>query len=138
MALAPGFYLLEKSQLGKTVARPRQTMSIIAFLRAVRRKEPLPQEVCVVGLERLLHHARDRREGARIISQALIGPQAGPHLRKQAPVVILPLEYLELGEHWKAGVRQRSEVEEIFAVAWVFPRVDMRSVDGADVCFSVL
>lgn len=138
MALAPGFYLLEKSQLGKAIARPQKTLSIIAFLRAVRRKEPLPQEVCVVGLERLLYHASDRRAAARIVSQALIGPQAGPYLRKCAPVVVLPLEYLELGEHWKAGLRQRGEVEEVFAVAWIFPRVDIRSIEGADVCFSVL
>ena len=41
MALRPGYYLLEKRQLGRAIPRPRKTMSIIAFLRAVQRKEPL-------------------------------------------------------------------------------------------------
>jgi len=146
MALRPGYYLLEKGQLGDAVPRPRETMSIIAFLRAVRREESLPAEICVLGLERLLHHvvrfrspqAGDSRQAAGVIRQALYNPQAKRHLRRQSPVVILPLEYLELSTHWKAGIRQRGTPYEVFHVEWVFPRADIESVRGVDVCYSLL
>jgi hypothetical protein len=66
MALRPGYYLLEKGQLGQAIPRPRETMSVIAFLRAVQREEPLPDKVCVLGLERLLYHTPTitRRQGS--------------------------------------------------------------------------
>jgi len=137
MPLVPGFYTIEKDQLGKDIPRPRETMSIIAFLRAVRRREELPKEVCVIGLERLLYRAADRRKAARVIQQALYNPQAVHHLRRQAPVVVLPLEYLELSLHWKAGIKRGKTAEEVFAVEWVFPRADIRTVGEADVCYSM-
>ncbi len=137
MALAPGFYIIEKSQLGKDIPRPKETMSIIAFLRAVRRREELPKEVCVIGLERLLYRAADRRKAARVIQQALYNPQAVHHLRRQALVVVLPLEYLDLSLHWKAGIRRGRIAEEVFAVEWVFPRADIRAVGETDVCYSM-
>jgi len=138
MALRPGYYLLEKRQLGQAIPRPRKTMSIIAFLRAVQRKEPLPDEVCVLGLERLLHLADDHRRVAGVIRQMLYNPQAKSHLRRQSPVVILPLEYLELSTYWKAGIRQRGTPHEAFHVEWVFPRADIETVGKADVCYSML
>jgi len=137
MALTPGFYILEKRQLGDVIPRPRETMSIIAFLRAVQRREELPREVCVIGLERLLYRAGDRRKAARVIQQALYNPQAAHHLRRQAAVVILPLEYLELSLHWKAGIRRGKTVEEVFAVEWVFPRADIKTINEVDVCYSM-
>lgn len=138
MALRPGYYLLEKRQLGQGIPRPRETMSIIAFLRAVGRKDPLPDEICVLGLERLLYHAADSRRVARVIQQALYNPQAKRHLRRQSPVVILPLEYLELSTYWKAGIRQRGTYREVFHVEWVFPRADIETVGKMDVCYSML
>jgi len=137
MALIPGFYIIEKSQLGRDIPRPRETMSIVAFLRAVRRREELPKEVCVIGLERLLYRTSDRRKAARVIQQALYNPLAVHHLRRQAPVVVLPLEYLELSLHWKAGIRRGRGVEEVFALEWVFPRADIRTVEETDVCYSM-
>jgi len=137
MALVPGFYIIEKSQLGRDIPRPKETMSIIAFLRAVRRREELPKEACVIGLERLLYCASDRRRAARTIQQALYNPQAVHHLRRQGPVVVLPLEYLELSLHWKAGIRRGRIAEEVFAVEWVFPRADIRAVGETDVCYSM-
>lgn len=138
MALRPGYYLLEKRQLGQAIPRPSKTMSIIAFLRAVRRGESLPDQVCVLGLERLLHHADDPRRAARVIQQALYNPRAKRHLRRQGPVVILPLEYLELSTYWKAGIRQRRARHEVFHVEWVLPRADIETVGKADVCYSML
>ena len=138
MALRPGYYLLEKKQLGRAIPRPRKTMSIIAFLRAVQRKEPLPDQVCVLGLERLLHHADDHHQVAGVIRQMLYNPQAKSHLRRQSPVVILPLEYLELSTYWKAGILQRGTPHEVFHVEWVFPRADIETVGKADVCYSML
>lgn len=137
MPLMHGFYIIEKSQLGRDIPRPRETMSIIAFLRAVRGKERLPKEVCVMGLERLLYRAADRRKAARVIQQALYNPQAVHHLRRQAPVVVLPLEYLELSLYWKAGIRLGKTAEEVFAVEWVFPRADIRAVGEREVCYSM-
>jgi hypothetical protein len=137
MALRPGYYILEKRQLGQGVPRPRVTMSIIAFLRAVQGEEALPDKVCVLGLERLLYQADDSRRSARVIQQALYNPQAKRHLRRQGPVVILPLEYLELSTHWKAGIRRGGTPHEIFHVEWVFPRADIETVGKADVCYSM-
>ena len=137
MALRPGYYLLEKRQLRQALPRPRETMSIIAFLRAVQREEPLPDQVCVLGLERLLHQADDVRRAAGVIRQALYNPQANRHLRRQSPVVILPLEYLELSTYWKAGIQQRGTCHEVFHVEWVFPRADIETVEKADVCYSM-
>jgi hypothetical protein len=137
MALRPGYYLLEKGQLGQAIPRPRETMSIIAFLRAVQREEPLPDKVCVLGLERLLYHAADHHRAAGVIRQALYNPRANRHLRRQSPVVILPLEYLELSTHWKAGIRRGGTPHEIFHVEWVFPRADIETVGKADVCYSM-
>ncbi len=137
MALRPGYYLVEKKQLGQGIARPRKTMSVIAFLRAVRRAEPLPDKVCVLGLERLLHQADDPRRAAGIIRQALYNPAAQRHLHRHSPVVILPLEYLELSTYWKAGIRQRDACQEVFHVEWVFPRVEIETVEKADVCYSM-
>jgi len=136
MALRPGYYLLERGQLGQTIPRPRETMSIIAFLRAVQREEPLPDQLCVLGLERLLHHADDVRRAAGVIRQALYNPQANRHLRRQSPVVILPLEYLELSTYWKAGIQQRGTFHKVFHVEWVFPRADIETVGKADMCYS--
>jgi len=139
MALRPGYYLLQKKQLGLgAIPRPRKTMSIIAFLRAVQRAKPLPDKVCVLGLERLLHHADDARRAARVIQQALYNPQAKHHLRRQSPVVILPLEYLELSTYWKAGIQQAGIPHQVFHVEWVFPRADIEAVGKADVCYSLL
>ncbi len=138
MILRPGYYLLEKRQLGQGIPRPRKTMSIIAFLRAVKRKEPLPNTVCVLGLERLLHHADDSRRAARVIQKALYNPQAKPYLRRQSPVVILPLEYLELSTYWKAGIRRGETPHEIFHIEWVVPHADIETVGKADVCYSML
>lgn len=113
-------------------------MSIIAFLRAVRGEESLPAQVCVLGLERLLYRADDARRAARVIQQALYNPQAKHHLRRQSPVVILPLEYLELSTYWKAGVLQGGIPYKVFHVEWVFPRADIETIGKADVCYSML
>lgn len=138
MALVAGFYILEKGQLGKAIPRPRVTMSIVAFLRAVRQRQPIPAEVCILGLERLIYHATDRREAASVIREALYNPAAKRHLARQRPVVVLPLEYLELSTHWKAGIRRRNMPLEIFAAEWVFPRADIKTVNDTDLCYSML
>ncbi|MGQ9586332.1 MAG: hypothetical protein ACUVXG_13160 [Anaerolineae bacterium] len=140
MHLRPGYYLLERGELGKALPRPRKTMSIIAFLRAVRRREALPEQVCVLGLERLLHQADDVRQAAAVIQQALYNPEAKHHLARESPAVVLPLEYLELSTYWKAGIREGGvgTPREVFRVEWVFPRADIATVNKADVCYSML
>ena len=140
MALRPGYYLLEKRQLGQDVLRPRTTMSIIAFLRAVQREEPLPEEICVVGLERLLHEASDPRGAARVLQRALGNPRAASYLRHRGPAVVLPLEYLEYVNYWRAGIRQgqRGDPREVFHLEWVFPRAEIESVGKTDLCYCML
>jgi len=138
MALRPGFYVIERAHLGKAIQRPRETMSIVAFLRAVRRKELLPKEVCVIGLERLLYRLADPQAAAIVVQQVLYNPPGGHHLRRQGPVVVMPLEYLELLGYWKAGIRRHNQPVEVFNVAWVLPKADANTIDGADVCVSLL
>jgi hypothetical protein len=113
-------------------------MSVVAFLRAVRRKESLLKEVCVVGLERLLYRMADPRAAAQVVQQVLYNPPGGPHLRREGPVVVMPLEYLELLGYWKAGIRQHNQPVEVFNVAWVLPRAEVWTTDNADVCVSWL
>jgi len=133
--LRPGYYILPKAQLGKAIPRPSNTMSILAFLRAVHFCDPLPTEICVLGLERLLSSVGEPRRGAQVIQRALYNPSAKSHLRRQSPVVVLPLEYLEHSMHWVAGIRRGGKAQEVFWVEWVFPRVEIFS---ADVCHSML
>jgi len=73
-----------------------------------------------------------------VIRQALYDSKAKHHLRRQSPVVILPLEYLELSTYWKAGIRQRGTYRDVFHVEWVFPRADIETVGKMDVCYSML
>jgi hypothetical protein len=139
MSLIPGFYVVEKKEVGKTIPRPATTMSIIAFLRAAHMKNNLPHELLVTGLDRLLHRASHSRKAAITLSQMLNSPPIKPHLNRQAPVVILPVEYLELGEKWKAGIRSATmPPQEVFLVEWIFPKLDMRTVGSVDVAYSVL
>jgi len=70
-----------------------------------------------------------------LAEKELAGKSTG---RRQGPVVILPLEYLELSTYWKAGIRQRRARHEVFHVEWVLPRADIETVGKADVCYSML
>lgn len=70
MPLAAGFHALEKSLYDRRlVARPRQTMSVLGFLQALRHGTPVPQEVLVTGLDRLLYQVyRLHRQGHAVRS----------------------------------------------------------------------
>jgi len=139
MALIPGFYVVEKKEVGKVVPRPTDTLSIVAFLHAARLKKDLPREVLVTGLDRLLYRASDPRKAALTLSQMLNSPPIKSHLNRQAPVVIVSVEYLELGDKWKAGVRDAVTGKQgEFVVEWVLPRLDLKTVGGVDVPYSPL
>lgn len=136
MALSPGFYIIEKDELGKAVARPKETMSIVAFLRALHSGQELPKEICVTGLDRLLYQVKDRRKAAGMITQTYYNPAVLNRLHRQAPVVIFPVEYLELAAQWRAGIRRGSEKEAVLNIAWIFPKADITSINTTDVIYS--
>lgn len=148
--LVPGFYALEKNQLQRClVARPRETMSVLGFLRALRHGQPLPKEVLVTGLDRMLyqvyrlHEEGDAgkqavRQAVNTLSRALYSPQARNRLLTVVPVVIFVLGYVEHGEHWRAGVRirPRNEHLELFWLEQFLPRCEVIDVNGESVCYS--
>ena len=148
--LLPGFYAIERSQLQRRiVARPKETVSVIGFLRVLWSKQPLPQEMLVTGLDRMLYqvyrlHGEGEagkgavRQTVRMLSRALYNPQARPCLQRHAPVVLFVLEYVEHGEHWRAGVRIRPKDEplELFWLEQLLPRCEVTDVGGESVCYS--
>jgi len=148
--LAPGFYAIEKSQLQRRlVTRPRETMSVLGFLRALQHGQPLPNEVLVTGLDRMLYqvyrlHGEGEagkqavRQVVNTLSRALYNAQARHRLLTAGPVVIFVLEYVEHGEHWRAGVRirPRNEHLELFWLEQFLRRCEVTDVSGESVCYS--
>lgn len=148
--LASGFYAMEKSQLQqRIIARPKETMSIISFLRVLRHGGWLPKEVLVTGLDRMLYQVyRLHGEGAtgrqavlkavNALSRALYNPQARNRLFTESPVVLFTLEYIEHGERWKAGVRIRPKNEplELFWLEQFLPRCEVTEIGSERVCYS--
>jgi len=149
--LSSGFYALEQSQLQRRiVARPKQTMSLLSFLRALKRGEPLPKEVLVMGLDRMLYqvyrlHGEGEtgkqavRQSVTTLSRALCNAQTRPRLLRDAPVVVFVLEYVEYVEHWRAGVRIRpaNEPLELFWLEQFLPHCDVTDMGGESVCCSM-
>jgi len=150
--LGAGFYVIEKSQLQRRiVARPKETMSVLGFLRALKHGNPIPQEVLVTGLDRMLYqvyrlHGEGEtgseseavRQAVKVLSRALYNPQGRQRLLKDAPVVLFALEYVEHGEHWRAGVRIRPKDEplELFWLEQLLPRCEVTDAGGESVCYS--
>ncbi|MBI3989516.1 MAG: hypothetical protein HY347_07850 [candidate division NC10 bacterium] len=150
MPPSPGFYAVEKSQVQRRiVARPKETMSVISFLRALMHGGRLPKEALVTGLDRMLYHVyRLHGEGAagreavqqvvNALSRSLYNPQARNRLLTESPVVLFTLEYIEHGERWKAGVRirPRNEPLELFWLEQFLPRCEVTEMGGESVCYS--
>lgn len=150
MILSPGFYTLEKGHLQRRiVARPKKTMSVIGFLRALKHGEALPKEVLVTGLDRMLYQVyrmqgegeagrQAVRQAVNALSRALYNPQARNRLLTESPVVLFTLEYVEHGERWKAGVRIRPKNEplELFWLEQFLPRCEVTEMGGESVCYS--
>jgi len=148
--MSAGFYALEQSRLSRhLVARPKETMSLLYFLRVLQHGEPLPKEVLVTGLDRMLYqvyrlHGEGEsgkqavRQSVNALSRALYNPRARKRLLMDAPVVLFALEYIEHGEHWRSGVRIRpaNEPLELFWLEQFLPRCEVTEIDGESVCFS--
>ena len=148
MVLLHGIYVFEWRVLRKRVIqRPAAQMSMLAFLRAVKRRESLPREVLVAGLDRLLYqvywlHGEQEtgrkavRKVVKVFGNALY--RGRDHLMRQAPVVLLPLEYVELGDYWKAGVRIRPKEEplELFRLEWLLRRREIKDIEAEPTCYS--
>lgn len=150
MPLAAGFYALEKSlYYRRLVARSRQTLSVLGFLRALRHGTPLPQEVLVTGLDRMLYqvyrlHGEGQggrqavRRAVNALGRALYNARARNRLLTNAPVVHFALEYVEHSEHWRAGVRIRPSNEplELLGLEQFRPHCQVVEVGGESVCHS--
>lgn len=135
VSLRPGFYLVQNDYCGehREVPRPKETMSIIEFLRRVRRRKEIPKEVCVVGLDKFIADAFDKRKAANIVLDTLILAQRTRHLARPARVIVMPVGYLELSTHWKVGCLVG---EEAFNARWVFPHADIEIINEYPVCYS--
>jgi len=147
--LAPGFYALEKSQWQRRIGpRPKAMMSVVALLRSLRHGESLPKEILVPGLERMLYQVyrlhgegdagrQAVRPAVNALSRALNNPQARNRLLREGPVIIFVLEYVEHGEYWRAGVRDRRTDQplELLRLEWLFPRCEVTEVGGESVCY---
>lgn len=152
MTLTYGLYAFEKRILNE-LAQPKEHRSILAFLRALRRREPLADEVLVTGLDRMLYQvfwlnggeAEDKAEKALKVVEGVVkmfGSELYRHradLARRASVVLFPLEYVEHSTYWKAGIRYRPTGEplELFRLEWFFPRCEVMEIAGEPACYSM-
>lgn len=154
MRLDAGFYALE-GQVWRRLESPWkqagfsfETMSPVAFLRALTHGQPLPARVRIPGLERALYQVYRQHEGqgeweaSRQVKQVVqqFGQtlyRSRERLLRKGPVVLFVLEYLEHGVYWRAGIRHRGTDQplELFRLEWLFPRCEVAQVDGEIVCF---
>jgi hypothetical protein len=127
-----------------------ETMSAVAFLRALIRSQPIPSRVRIPGLDRALYalyrqyEAEDgEREASRQIERVVrsLGQtlyRYREHLLRERPAVLFVLEYVEHGVYWRAGIRHRGtgQPQELFRLEWLFPHCEVTQVDSEMVCFS--
>lgn len=154
MRLDAGFYALEwqvwrrLESPWKQAGFPFETMSAVAFLRALLQGQPLPARVRIPGLDRALylvyrqHEGQGEREASRQVGQVVrdfgqILYRSRERLLREGPSVLFVLEYLEHGVYWRAGIRHRWTVQsqELFRLEQLFPRCEVTQVDGEIVCF---
>jgi hypothetical protein len=84
-SLRSGYNFVERSLLGRKIEDIEETMSVVAFLRLLRRGETPPRQVKVEGLERLLLRMSDRDSG-RFLRRIL--SDAGDILMQRGPVIL--------------------------------------------------
>jgi len=91
--LRSGYNFVERNLLGRKIEDVEETLSIVEFLRCLRRGEGLPQRVKVVGLDHLLLRWQDR-DSARFLRRLL--SDASDRLMQQNPVVVFVVERITL------------------------------------------
>jgi len=99
--LRPGYNFVERSLLGRKIEDIEETMSIIAFLRLLRRGEMPPRQVKVEGLDRLLLRMQDRDSG-RFLRRIL--SDVSDILMQRGPVILFPVTKIGQNLHPKFAV----------------------------------
>ncbi len=100
-SLRPGYNFVERSQLRVKIEDIEETMSIIAFLRLLRRGQAPPRQVKVEGLDRLLLRMQDR-ESSRFVRRLF--SDASDVLMQSGPVVLFPVARIGWNLHPKLVV----------------------------------
>ena len=100
-SLRSGYNFVERNLLGHKIEDVEETMSIVAFLRLLRRGEAPPRQVKVEGLDRLLLHMQDR-ESSRFLRRLL--SDASDTLMQSGAVILFPVARIGQNLHPKLVV----------------------------------
>ena len=100
-SLRSGYNFVERNLLGKKIEDIETTMSIVAFLRLLRRGERLPRQVKVEGLDRLLLRMQDR-DSSRFLRRLL--SDASDTLMQSGSVILFPVAKIGQNVHPKLVV----------------------------------
>jgi hypothetical protein len=105
--LRSGYNFVERNLLGHKIEDIKETMSIVAFLRLLRRGETPPRQVKVVGLDRLLLRMQDR-DSSRFLRRLL--SEASDILMQRGPVILFPVVRISWNLHPKLVVDGKGEI----------------------------
>lgn len=100
-SLRSGYNFVERNLLGRKIEDIEETMSIVAFLRLLRRGEAPPRQVKVEGLDRLLRRMQDR-DSSRFLRRLL--SDASDALMRSGPVILFPVAKIGQNLHPKLVV----------------------------------
>ena len=100
-SLRSGYNFVERNLLGRKIEDIEGTISIVAFLRLLRRGETPPRQVKVEGLDRLLLRMQDRESG-RFLRRLL--SNASDTLMQYGPVILFPVARIGWNLHPKLVV----------------------------------
>jgi hypothetical protein len=100
-SLRSGYNFVERNLLGRKIEDIEGTISIVAFLRLLRRGETPPRQVKVEGLDRLLLRMQDRESG-RFLRRLL--SDASDTLMQYGPVILFPVARIGWNLHPKLVV----------------------------------
>ena len=92
---------MERNLLGRKIEDIEETISIVAFLRLLRRGETPPRLVKVEGLDRLLLRMQDR-DSSRFLRRLL--SDASDTLMQYGPVILFPVARIGWNLHPKLVV----------------------------------
>ncbi|GEM_PF-978475 len=97
-SLRSGYNFVERNLLDRKIEDIEETMSIVAFLRLLRRGEAPPRQVKVVGLDRLLLRMQDR-DSSRFLRRLLA--DASDTLMQRGPIILFPVTKIGWNLHPK-------------------------------------
>lgn len=122
------YYLVE---LDRDEFPYQEIIGLVEFLRRVRRRDPLPKAVRVLGLDALLEEAQDTTEAAKVIRNLLAA--RSEYLGRQNPLVVFPMraDLEESGRQAVAYLPKGSKdakkfyVRDLFGNRWQRPKAHL-------------